>query len=212
LKIAEERKLNGLIAQKKGTDEIFYELKGVVEVLLEKMRVDGFEWVRPQSISGRSIGSVCHPQKWVAIKINKRVVGFLGEVSKKILGVLKIKGRVVLFELDFEELQKLASEERQYEPICPYPSARRDLAVLVPSSIPAARVFDVINKTGGFLLKKTDLFDVYQGKEIPRGKKNLAFHLIYQAEDRTLEAKEIDELHERIIGALEKNPGWEVRK
>jgi len=212
LKIMEVRKLNGLIGRKRGTDEIFYELKGVVEILLEKIGINDFEWVRSQSISRKGLDSVCHPQKWGAVKINQRIVGFLGEVSPKILEVLKLKGRVVLFELDFEELQKLASEERQYRPICPYPSATRDLAVLVPSSVPAARVFGVINKTGGFLLKKTDLFDVYQGKEIPQGKKNLAFHLVYQAKDRTLEAKEIDKLHKRIIGALEKNPGWEVRK
>jgi phenylalanyl-tRNA synthetase beta chain len=76
-------------------------------------------------------------------------------------------------------------------------------------------VEEVLNKietVGGKLVSDIDLFDIYEGEEIPGGKKNLAFHIIFQAEDRTLFSKEIEELQNKIIKALEENPEWEVRK
>ncbi|MFQ6049912.1 MAG: hypothetical protein ACE5J0_02640, partial [Candidatus Paceibacterales bacterium] len=62
------------------------------------------------------------------------------------------------------------------------------------------------------LIRDIDLFDIYEGEEIPDGKKNLAFHIIYQAENRTLSSKEIDEIQNKIIKTLEKEPGWRVRR
>ncbi len=77
------------------------------------------------------------------------------------------------------------------------------------------RVEEVLNKiefSGGNLVRDIDLFDIYEGEEMPEGKKNLAFHIIYQAEDRTLASEEIDKIQQKIIEALEENPDWEVRK
>ena len=61
-------------------------------------------------------------------------------------------------------------------------------------------------------MKDVDLFDIYQGENIPFGKKNFAFHIIYQARNRTLSFKEIDKIHQKIIKALEQNKTWKVRK
>ncbi len=74
---------------------------------------------------------------------------------------------------------------------------------------------EVLNKIegeGGKIIRDVDLFDIYEGEELPQGKKNLAFHIIYQAEDKTLSSKEIDELQDKIIKTLEENPEWQVRK
>jgi len=62
------------------------------------------------------------------------------------------------------------------------------------------------------LVRDVDLFDIYEGESIAQGKKNLAFHVIYQAEDRTLKSKEIDAIQNKIIKVLEKDPDWEVRR
>ncbi|GAH51341.1 unnamed protein product, partial [marine sediment metagenome] len=99
-----------------------------------------------------------------------------------------------------------------YQPISRFPAAVRDLAVLVPRGTKVVEVLNKINVTGGSLVRDVDLFDIYEGEELPRGKKNLAFHLIYQAEGRTLKSEEIDEIHQKIIKALEKDPEWQVRK
>jgi len=115
------------------------------------------------------------------------------------------------FEINFDQLQKLAIEEQEYQPISRYPSAVRDLAILVPQDVKVAEVMNKINSVTS-LIRDIDLFDIYQGEELPEGKKNLAFHIIYQSEEKTLEAEEIDEFQKEIIKVLEEDPEWEVRK
>jgi phenylalanyl-tRNA synthetase beta chain len=156
--------------------------------------------------------AVWHPQKSAEIKVNGEEVGFLGEISSKILEDLKINGKVVVFDLDFEKLSRLFSEEQEYQPISRYPSAVRDLAILVPRGTKVVEVLNKINAAGGPLIRDIDLFDIYLGEELPEGKKNLAFHIIYQAEDRTLSSKEIDEIQNKIIKTLEKDPEWQIRR
>ena len=65
---------------------------------------------------------------------------------------------------------------------------------------------------GGALVRDIDLFDMYEGEHLAQGKKNLAFHIIYESAERTLTSKEVDTLHNQIIKAVEENPEWEVRK
>jgi len=210
-KIIEKRALSGLIAQKK-TDEIFYELKGIIDVLLEKMGISNFWYDQFQPTPEESKILIWNVGKCAEIKVDHEEIGFLGEISKRVLEPLKIKGKAMAFDLDFEKLQKLASEEHEYMPISPYPAAVRDLAVLVPRGVLVEDVLNIIESAGGPLIRDVDLFDIYEGEEIPEGKKNLAFHLIYQAEDRTLKSEEIDEIQKKIIEALERNSEWEVRK
>jgi len=156
--------------------------------------------------------SLWHPKKCAEIKIGQEEIGFLGELSAKIIETLKLNQKIVVFDLDFEKLSKLASEEHEFRPIPKYPSAVRDLAILVPPQVKVEEVLNVIEITGGTLVRDIDLFDIYEGEELPEGKKNLAFHLIYQAQDRTLSSKEIDQLHQKIIKTLESEPEWQVRR
>ena len=75
-----------------------------------------------------------------------------------------------------------------------------------------AEVLNKINAAGGPLVRDVDLFDMYEGEGIEEGKKSLAFHIIYQAEDRTLSSKEVNQIHQKIIKSLEENPEWQVRR
>jgi len=156
--------------------------------------------------------STWHLKKSAEIKVDNEEIGFLGEISPKILTDLKIEDKVCVFDLDFEKLSRLASEETIYRPISRFPAAIRDIAILTPRQVRVEEVLNEIETAGGEILRDVDLFDIYEGEELPGGKKNLAFHLIYQAKDRTLSSKEIDEIHNKIIKTLEKNPEWQVRK
>jgi len=156
--------------------------------------------------------SIWQPKKCAEIKIDGEEIGFLGEISQKILDEMRVEDRLAMFDIDFEKLTKLASEEHEYQPISPYPAAVRDIAVLVTRFVKVEEVLNKIEAVGGKLVRDVDSFDIYEGEEIPEGKKNLAFHIIYQAEDRTLSSKEIDEIQNKIIKTLEEEPEWEVRK
>jgi len=213
-KIIEKRMLAGLIAKKNsGTrhDE-FYQLKGTIDSLLNKLGISDIWYDNYKPTPNESKISLWQKGKSAEIKISQTEVGFLGSISPKILGDFKIKPPIFLFDLDFELLLKFALEEQEFRPISRYPAAVRDLAILVPLQIRMEEVLNRIEIAAGPLLRDIDLFDIYEGEELPEGKKNLAFHLIYQAEDRTLPSKEIDNIHSRIIKSLEEEPEWQVRK
>ena len=209
-KISEKKALTGLIFKKEKA-ETFYELKGVCDLLFEKMGISNFWYDSYKATPDESKISLWHPKKCAEIKVDHQEIGFLGEISPKILGNLGIEN-VVVFDFDFEKLQKLASEEHEFRPLSKYPAAIRDLAILVPSETRVEEVLNKIEVAGGSLIRDVDLFDIYEGEELPEGKKNLAFHIIYQAEDRTLSSKEIDQMQQKIIKALEEEVEWQVRR
>lgn len=224
--IREKRVLTGAI-----TGEAFYRAKGVVDLLLNKLGISNiwYDEYQPtlkrgeterkvrdeaklQRMPKESKSSIWQPKKCAEIKIDNEKIGFLGEISPKILEDFKIVSKVTVFDIDFEKLARLASEEQEYQPISRFPAAVRDIAVLVPREVRVSQVLNKIYDTGKRLIRDVELFDIYEGEELPVGKKNLAFHIIYQAPDRTLSSEEIDELQKRIIKTLEKKPGWQVRK
>jgi phenylalanyl-tRNA synthetase beta chain len=206
-KIKEKRMLTGLM-----TGDSFYQLKGVIDLLFGGLGMSGLWYDQYEPTPEESKRSWWHPRKCAEIKINNKEIGFLGEISFKITKELKINSRVVAFDLDFEKLQQLASEEQEFRPISPYPAAIRDIAVLVPRDILVEEVLNKIEIAGGKLVRDIDLFDIYEGDEISEGKKNLAFHIIYQSEDRTLSSEEIDKIQDKIMKALEEKKDWQVRK
>jgi len=208
-KSQEKRSFTGLIAQKK-IGESFYVLKGVIDTLFEKIGITDYYYDNYQATPEESSGFTWNTKKSAEIKINNEEIGFIGYISEAVLKLLGIGGQVVMFDIDFEKLQKLTVEEREYQPICSYPSAVRDLSILVPQEIRVIEVLNVINRVGGELINDVDLFDIYEDGGNQR--KSLAFHIIYQAQDRTLSSTEIDQLQNKIVENLEKNLNWEVRK
>jgi phenylalanyl-tRNA synthetase beta chain len=203
----EKRQLAGLIFRGD-----FYQLKGIVDFLLNSLGVSSIFYDEYKPTPEESKISFWHPKKCAEIKIDNKEIGFLGEISPKITDKLEVKDRVVLFDIDFDKLSQFVSEEQEFQPISRFPAAVRDIAVLVPRNIKVVEVLNKINAVGGSLIRDIDLFDIYEGAELPRGRKNLAFHIIYQAENKTLSAKEIDEIQNKIIKVLERNPSWQVRK
>jgi len=214
LSVGEEKMLAGLIAvqNEREKGERFYEIKGAIDSLFNKLGVtdhwyDDFqatpEWT--EEIFWQKTGTA-------EVKVGNQEIGFIGEINPKILNKLNLKGIVVAFNLNFEKILKLAREELIYQPPSPYPAAVRDLAVLVYRGDKVADVLNVINDAGGELVRDVDLFDMYEGEEIPKAKKSLAFHIVYQSYEKTLKDSEVDKIQKRIIRTLESRRGWEVRK
>ncbi len=213
-KVLEKKMLSGGLASKRISSKAdeFYCLKGTIDSLFNKLGISDIWYDSYQPSPEQSKLTIWQPKKCAEIKISQEEIGFLGEISPSILKDLDIKGKIVLFDLDFERIANLCSEEHEYQPISQYPAAVRDLAVLVPRGVKVVEVLNKIGSISGSLVRDVDLFDIYEGEELPRGKKNLAFHIIYQAEDRTLKSGEIDKIQQKIIKVLEENPEWEVRK
>jgi len=205
----EKMMLAGVIGKKENS--LFYEVKGIVDGLLNKLGISNQWYDDFQATPENTEKKIWHLGRSAEIKIDNKEIGFVGEINPGILSEFGIKYKVAAFNIDFELLIKLVSEELIYQRPSKYPAVVRDIAILVNLGDRVADVLNVINSAGSELVQDVDLFDMYEGRELPRGKKNLAFHIVYQVKDRTLTDKEVDRIHKKIIRALEKRRGWEVR-
>lgn len=211
-KVREKKMLSGVLTRKRMGNEGFYELKGTVDYLFSKLGVGNVWYDDYRGTREESKIDIWHAKKSAEIKSDGEEIGFLGEIHPRIIEKLGVADKVFVFDLNFEKLRKLVSEEHEYQPISAYPASVRDLAILVPRGTKVVEVLNKINQAGGELVRDVDLFDFYEGEGIPEGKTNFAFHIVYQAEDRTLRSEEVDKIHQRIIEVLEENPEWEARK
>ncbi len=204
--IQEKKSLTGAVVGE--NSRTFYQAKGVVELLLSKLGIQNFN-LQPLTFNLES--SFWHPSRTAEITIGRKVLGTIGEVHPEILAKYSIDLKVVLFDIDSTKLIELARPYKIYKPVSRYPTVTLDLAVVLPKNFLWADIKNQALKEGGRLVKGIKLFDIYKGRELPRGKISFAFHIIYQAEARTLKEREAKSVHEKIVRALEKI-GGEVRR
>jgi len=183
----------------------FFDLKGAVEALLRSMGIEG------AAIEPARHGSM-HPGRTARVRVGDRVVGYLGEVHPTVLERFDLAlAKLYAAELDFEALVSTASEERGYQQLPRFPAVSHDIAVVLDQQVPQQEVERAIREGGEPLLERIELFDVYQGKSIPAGKKSLAYSLSYRAPDRTLTDDEVMLVEGRIVDTLSTRFGAYIR-
>lgn len=214
----EKNILAGLMSKKGNFNEpalgedLFYSLKGVLDKILRRLGLLDIWYDDYHPISSPNTVSEWEISRSAEVKFGQNKIGFLGEISSSISHLLKLSHQVVMFYFDFDQLVRLANAENEYQPISPYPEVIRDISLLVPDTVKVVDILNKINLTGGNLVKDVDLFDIYQDDKVGANKKSLAFHIIYQAQDRTLTSAEVDKIQKRIIRSLESGSGWKVRR
>ncbi len=204
--------LGGAVLTKDNKGEQFYELKGLVDNLLEAFGISDYYY--DDEFSEEESGKLpnLHPSRRALIKNSAgEVLGYLGEVDKKTakhFGLKNVRGAVA--ELDVEKLHREIQEVTAFEALAKFPFVERDLSMIVPEKLRVKEVEDVLYQAGQPLLQDVDLFDLYQNKET--GERSMAFHLVFGDKERTLQSKEIDEKIDEIIETVEDKLGVEVRK
>jgi phenylalanyl-tRNA synthetase beta chain len=178
----------------------FYDLKGMLEVLLEG---DGFTWTSGHSPS-------FHPFRQGEVLLHGKPVAVYGEVHPEVARNFRISGRVYAAEVDLELLAEQDPGLARYQEISRFPRIDRDLAVLIAREQPVAELLQAISEEGGEFLQEAAVFDVYQGKQVPEDKKSVAFSLKFQA-NRTLKEDEVNAIIERIVASLRTRFGAEIR-
>jgi len=183
----------------------FYDLKGVIETLLSRLRLTDCVYAPAEHPTFQS-GRVAR------LLVQGRDVGVLGEVHPAVRESFDLPAqRVCLAELNLEELLAAVPSAYYYQPVSRFPAVTRDLALVVDETLPAAQLREAIARAGGKLLQGIQLFDVYRGEPIPAGKKSLAYTLTYQAMDRTLTDEDVNRQQTRIQKSLEKELGAQLR-
>lgn len=183
----------------------FFFIKGVAEQLLDLLGLVGAEFSRHQDPS-------FHPGRCAKIEVDGELLGVLGELHPSVIDNYDLSGRVVAIKIDLKVLARGRRPVKQYQGLPKFPVVERDLAVLVKQAAAATEMVNIIEMAGGNLLRRVDIFDVYQGSQVPEGLKSVAFSMNFQAEDRTLTDEEVADKMQRIARALEEKTGAELRK
>lgn len=187
----------------------FFDLKGVLEGLLDALRVDGSVRFVPAEHSS------FHPGRVAELRVGKQAIGVLGEVHplvREAFGFgLDLKRPILAAELALEPLTAQIELLRDIRDVPTQPAVYQDIALIVASDTAAAEVEQVIRDAGGEMLADVRLFDLYAGDPIPAGKKSLAYALTYRLPDRTLTDKEVAKQHAKIVKAAKKRLGADLR-
>ena len=140
-----------------------------------------------------------HPGRQAEILYKDTVIGYLGEVHPDVADTYGLGERTYIAVLDLPEILPF---DRKYEGIAKFPAVTRDISMVMPKTVLVGEVEKIIEKRGGKLLEKYNLFDIYEGAQIKEGFKSVAYTISFRAKDRTLEDKDIQPIMEKILGDL----------
>ena len=183
----------------------FFDLKGVLEELTDKVGLKGQVTYVPESEL-----TFLHPGRQARLMKGKLEIGYIGQVHPEVCDNYNLKGEVYVAVIDMPTLVMLSSFDIKYEGIAKFPGSTRDLSLVADKSIFVGQIEAVIRKCGGKLLESYRLFDVYEGEQIAEGKKSVAYTMTFRAKDRTLETAEVDNIIAKILKELGKL-GVEIR-
>jgi len=154
-----------------------------------------------------------HPGRAGTLALGPKVLGIFGELHPKILAAFDLKGPVAAFEVFLDAIPEPKVKGKARSPFAPspYPAVERDFAFVLDTKVLAEEVVRAARNVDRALIERVDVFDVYEGKGVPEGKKSLAIAVRLQPKDRTLTDVEIDAAAQKIVAAVTKATGGALR-
>jgi phenylalanyl-tRNA synthetase beta chain len=180
----------------------FFLFKGYINAILSRLGLDKTQNV-PVSNDVFAEG--------IAFAIGNDILVEMGTVKKSIVKHFDIKQEVFYAEFHWELVLKLLSNKMKFTPIAKYPEVRRDFALLVDTNVAFESIYKVARQTEKSLLKDINLFDVYEGKNLPEGKKSYAVSFTIQDTSKTLTDVQIDKIMGKLQSNFESELGAQLR-
>ncbi len=188
------------IDNKKDVD--FYVIKGVAEEVLDYLGyANRYSFVMPKQMPKQM-----HPGQTAEISVNNDIVGIVGKVHPAVE-----KEDVYVLEINLDKLLSKKTGKMKFKEISKYPEISKDLAILVDKNITSEEIAKLIKKSAGSLLTNIEIFDVYEGKNIPKDKRSIAYSLSFGTTSRTLTDEEVNNIMNKIIENLQNKIGAELR-
>ena len=183
-----------------------YDLKAIVDNIIARLGISPREL---QFTTGKS--EIYAASISIATRSGK-ALGEMGIVSKAMLKKFDIRQEVFHAELDWEAIVRLALKKKvTYTPLPKTMAVKRDLALLIDNNVTMEQIEAVVRESERRLLKGVTLFDVYEGKNLPEGKKSYAIAITIQDDEKTLQDKQIEAVMSKIVTNLEKRLGASLR-
>ncbi|OIQ18080.1 MAG: phenylalanine--tRNA ligase subunit beta [Flavobacterium sp. MedPE-SWcel] len=180
----------------------FFMFKGMVVMVLERL---GITKVKTQPLENDIFA------EGFAYSVGKDTIVEVGTVKKSISKEFDVKQEVFFADFNWSVLTKLVSAKIKFTEISKFPEVRRDLALLVDNNISFEEIYNIAKQTEKSLLKDISLFDVYEGKNLPEGKKSYAVSFVLQDDKKTLTDNQIDKIMTKMRKNMETKIGAQLR-
>ena len=175
----------------------FFDMKGVCEEFFEKIGMKKKVTYDPNS--GKPF---LHPGRQANMIYEGKVVGYLGEVHPAVADNYSIGEKAYIAVIDILDVLEFAGFNHKYTGIAKYPAVTRDLSLVVPHAVLAGQIEEIFDQRGGNILESYQLFDIYEGEQIEKGFKSMAYSLVFRAHDKTLGENEISAAMKKIMNGL----------
>ena len=185
-----------------------YDAKGMAELVLAAAGAGGWE---TSPLTGAAAPRYIEQGRGAALMVGGAVGGWFGEVALRVREGFDLPAPVFVAEVSLSALAARPVTTPRYVPLPRFPAVQRDLAIVVPAEVSAAEIEAAIRGMRLPLLARLALFDVYTGGQVGEGRRSLAWSLTFQAEDRTLTDKEVNDLHAKVVKEITRRFNAEVR-
>lgn len=184
----------------------FFVMKGVVEEFFEKAGLH-----KAASYDPKAGKPFLHPGRQANIIYDGEALGYLGEIHPVVADKYGIGEKAYVAVLDIPKVVENASFDRKFEGIAKFPAVTRDISMMVSKDILAGQIEAMIRQRGGKHLESLKLFDIYEGEQIKKGYKSMAYSLVFRAKDKTMTEDEITSAMKKVYNGLE-SMGIELRQ
>ncbi len=192
--------------QKENRSEyLFYETKSHIENILRNLSIKSWQWEVATELP------FLHPGQTAKLKVEGKIVGYMGILHPEIADEEKVKVPVVLAEINLETLMMGQPRVVRTKHVSKNPTLERDLAFVMPNDMESGQVLAEMLKAGGKTLKSAWVFDVFTGDPLKAGEKSVAFRMIFQDEEKTLKDEDLKALDKKIVDAINQKFSISVR-
>jgi phenylalanyl-tRNA synthetase beta chain len=182
-----------------------FDAKGISELLFETLRLYGLgvnDAINFRTPEENEQENFCDPSQCLIVDSDKGVLGQVSRLTSEVAKQFGIKQDVFFIDLDFELISSLQAAAKNFTQLPVFPSVKRDIALLVPSSVKAGDMLDTIRTSKEKFIEHYEVFDVYQGKPLDDGMKSVAVSVTYRSPTKTLTEKNVNKSHTKIINTL----------
>lgn len=184
----------------------FYDIKGYIEEYFDITGINNIEYTPDDSLN------FMHPYRTAKITYMDKEIGYVGEVHPVVLKNYNIGTKAYIGTINLQVVEEIANLSREYTELFKYPPTNFDIALIVNEDVLAGNIEKEIITSGGKNLEAAVLFDVYQGENIEKGKKSVAYKLTFRDKERTLNYDEVKKYVDKILNSIEKNLGGKLRQ
>ena len=176
---------------------LFFQIKGIAERVFERLAISA-------TFNGQDGDSYLHPGASGSYEVKGKRVASLGELHPATASHFEIDTPLAMASFDVSELALVLGRQQLIKDVSRFPSIRRDFSVMLNVEQESGEVIEAVQRAGGTVLCGLEVFDCYEGKGVPEGKKSLSLRLTFQRLDRTLRDEEVNKVTQRVLKMLEK--------